>query len=365
MKFTTAPQSLVEGLAIAASAAAVRTTKPALQGVLITARKDCVLLMATDLELGIRYNLTQVEVESEGQVLIPVGKLSQIARETNDATIVLELEENTLHVRGRDSHFSLYTGDVREFPPVPDLEGQADLILAGEVLRQLVERTLFAAAKESTRYAIDGMLWDGHGARLRVVATDGRRLAVAETALEKPVGSEIRAIVPAKAMNLIGRVVSDPQELFQIKFLSNQVLFKSPRVSVSSVLAEGHFPKYQDVIPQDCDRKMKVPVAEMLSAVRRAALLTSEESKAIRLRFENNKVIMTGRAPEQGQASVHLPLACGADLLEIGFNPNFLMDVLKVLNAEEVSFELKDANRPGVFRMGDDYLYVVMPVNLS
>ncbi len=365
MKIIIAPQTLLDGLNVAAAAAASRTPKAALQGVLITALEDSVLLMATDLETGVRCNLTEVEIEQQGKTLVPVAKLAQIIRESADPTIVLELEENTLHIRGSDSHFSMYTADPQEFPPVPELEGEPDFVLSGGQLRRLIDWTLFAAAKESTRYAIDGLLWSCSGDRLKVVATDGRRLAVADAPVEKSTGKEISAIVPAKAMGLISRVVTDPDESFQIKFLSNQMLLKSSRVTLSSVLLEGHFPKYEDVIPQDCDRTVRVAAPEMLSAVRRSALLTSEESKAIRLRFDDNKVVMTGRAPEQGQASVELPLSYEAEPLEIGFNPNFLTDVLKVLDDREVELQLKDANRPGLFRSDDDYLYVIMPVNLS
>lgn len=365
MKFTIDPQAMSEGLNIAGGAAAVRTPKPALQGVLIDASADSVLLMTTDLEVGVRCSVTQVEVQRPGRALVPVAKLTQIVRETADPTIELELEDNTLHIRGGDSHFSMFTVDPEEFPPVPELEGEPDFTISGGTLRRLIERTLFAAAKTSTRYAIDGLLWNISGDRLKVVATDGRRLAMADAKVKRSAEGESSAIVPAKAMALFGRVVSDPDEVFGVKFLPNQVLLKSPRVTISSVLLEGHFPKYEDVIPQDCDRTVRVAAPEMLSAVRRSALLTSEESKAIRLHFEDNRVVMTGRAPEQGQASVQLDVKYDAEPLEIGFNPNFLTDVLKVLDDQEVELGLKDANRPGVFRSDDDYLYVIMPVNLS
>ncbi|MCH8967684.1 MAG: DNA polymerase III subunit beta [Planctomycetes bacterium] len=366
MKFVVAPQTLVSGLNIAAAGAASRTPKPALQGVLLDVQKDEVILSATDLEMGVRVRLTQVEVEREGQVLVPVAKLLQIVRESIDESMVLEVEENTLHIRGSDSHFSMYTGDPAEFPPVSELEGDSDFSITGGTLRLVIDRTLFAAAKESTRYAIDGLLWNFKGDQLKVIATDGRRLALTNAPVQNSSGGQADAIVPAKAMHLISRVVDDPEELFQVKLLSNQLLLRSPRVTVSSVLLEGHFPKYEDVIPQDCDRTVRVAAPAMLSAVRRSALLTSEESKAIRLQFDDNKVVLTGRAPEQGQASVQLPLTYDAEPLEIGFNPNFLVDVLKVFDDQEVRLSLKDANRPGLFRGdNDDFMYVLMPVNLS
>jgi DNA polymerase-3 subunit beta len=364
MKATIAATALLDGLNLCTAVAAARTPKVALQGVLVTATKDSVLLMATDLEVGIRVQLTEVEVEEEGQALVPVAKLSQIVRESSDETLAVETDDRSLYLRGRDSKFQVFLGDPREFPPVPSLEGPPDFTVSAGALKRVIERTLFAAAKESTRYAIDGLLWEKEGDRLNVVATDGRRLALAGCGLAEAQGADGKVIVPSKAVALFGRACTDPEESVAVKFLSNQVLLKSPRVTVSSVLVEGHFPKYQDVIPQDCDKRVEAASPDLLSAVRRAALLTSEESKAVRLSFGRGEVVLTGRAPEQGEASVRIAVDYDDEPLEIGFNPTFLSDVLRVINTEKVRLDLKAPNRPGVFRDGEDYVYVVMPVNL-
>lgn len=364
MKFTIAPQALLDGLNIAGAAAATRTPKPVLQGVLIEVLEDSVLLMATDLETGVRCTLEQVEVERQGKTVVPVAKLTQIIRESPDETINIELKEQRLHITGRHEQFEMFTADPQDFPPVSEMEGKPDFTISGTSLRTLIERTIFAAAKESTRYAIDGLLFNYDGERLKLVATDGRRLAMAHAEVQNCGANKSSAIVPAKAMSLIAHMPAGPDENFDIKLLSNQFLLRSPRVTLSSVLLEGHFPKYEDVIPQDCDRTVRVQAPALLGAVRRSALLTSEESRAIRLHFEKNKVVMTGRAPEQGQSSVELEVVYDAEEMDIGFNPNFLSDVLKILGDSEVQLDLKDANRPGLFR-SDDYMYVVMPVNLS
>lgn len=365
MKVTIASQALLDGLNIAAGAVALRTPKAALQCVLIRACSDSVLLMATDLEVGIRYVLTQVEVEKEGEVLVSLARLSGIVRESRDETIALELVENTLHIRGSDSHFQVYTSDPSEFPPVPELEGKADFEVSGEELRWMIDRTLFAAAKESTRYAIDGLLWERKGKQLKIVATDGRRLSMVGCEVEKAGEAESKGIVPSKAVSLFHRAVLNPEEKFRIKFLSNQVLLAGSRVTISSVLVEGNFPKYEDVIPQDCDKKVRLDTLQLLSATRRASLLTSEESRAVRLEFTTDKLVMQARAPEQGEATIEMAVDYKGDPLEIGFNPVFLSDMLKVVDSDEVLLELRDSNRPGLFRNGERHLYVVMPVNLS
>jgi DNA polymerase-3 subunit beta len=364
MKVTIASATLQEGLALCSGAAAARTPKVALQGVHITAYKDSVLLMSTDLEIGIRYQITEVEVEQEGEALVSVAKLNQIVRECTEEMISLEVKDNAMHLKGEDSHFQIFLGDAREFPPVPSLEGPPDFELEGRALRTLIDRTQFAAAKESTRYAIDGLLWEKTGDVLRIVATDGRRLASARGPI-KSSSADGRVIVPSKAVSLFARVSQDSDEPVGVKFLSNQVLLKTPKATISSVLVEGHFPKYEDVIPTDCDKTIEANVPSLLSAVRRAAVLTSEDSKAIRMGFSKEGLLLTGRSPEQGEASIRVALEYGHEPLEIGFNPTFLMDILKVIDTDTVALQLKAPNRPGLFKGGEDFLYVVMPVNLS
>ena len=134
---------------------------------------------------------------------------------------------------------------------------------------------------------------------------------------------------------------------------------------ISTVLVEGHFPKYEDVIPKDCDREMVVNTTEFLGALKRAALLTNEESKGVRLTLADGELTLASRAPEQGEATVSIPVRYNGEPLEIGFNPVFLLDVLRITHTDEVTLALKDPRRPGVMRFGDEFVYVVMPVNLE
>jgi DNA polymerase-3 subunit beta len=183
--------------------------------------------------------------------------------------------------------------------------------------------------------------------------------------LEKAGGSETGVIVPLKAVSLMDRLLSDGDEVVQIKVQPNQLLLGTARALLSTVLIEGHFPKYEEVIPRDCDKKVAIIPTEFLSAVRRASLLTTEESKGIRLGFSGDGLRLTGRSAEQGEAEVHMKVAYDGEPVEIGFNPNFLMDALKVAGSAEVTFELKDPVKPGVIKSGNSFLYVVMPVNLA
>jgi len=354
-----------EALGITATVAASRTPKPILQCVRLSAVNDALLLAGTDLEVGIRYNLSQVEISEGGEAVVPADKLAQIAHESTDETLSLEVTENVCHIRGRDSHFQIYGQDPAEFPPVAELEGEPDLQIEGVCLSSLIAKTVYAAARENTRYAINGVLWERRGKRLALVATDGRRLARAQGPLARAAKEVTDTIVPIKCMRLLTRVLDTDEAVVAVKLASNQIVLRCGPVTVSSVLVEGHFPKYEDVIPRDCDKKLELDRRELLSAVSRAALLTSEESKGVRMRFADNQLVLSSRVPDEGEATITMSVSYSGQPLEIGFNPGFLVEALRVLEADTVGLELKEPNRPGVLRAGEDFLYVVMPVSLS
>ena len=353
-----------EALGAVSSVAAARSPKPILQCTLLQTHTDHCSLIATDLEVGIRIVLNQVEVGREDRVLVSAEKLSQIVRETSDDVLELEADGTICHVRGRGSHFQIYCQSPDEFPPVADMLGDADFVMNVDVLRRLAEWTTFSAAKESTRYAINGVLWDKGTSGLNMVATDGRRLSQAMTALEGAT-AECRAIIPTKAMHLFQRVMGDADQVIRFKITENQIIASSPRATVSAGLIEGQFPNYEDVIPTDCDKELELPTEGFRVAVRQAALLTNEESKGIRFALAEGELTLSSRAPEQGEATISLPVNYDGASIEIGFNPLFLLDALRVVHTETVRFQLKDPKRPGIIRCGDDLLYVIMPVNLS
>lgn len=357
--------ALVEVFNAASGVVASRTTKDILKCVRLTTVEGGMLVSATDLEVALRVHVHQVDVKQPGDMLIAADKLGSIVRESTDETLTIEADAQACHIRGQDSHFEIYGQDPKEFPPVPDLEGTPDVEIDTEALRTLIDRTLFAVAKENTRYAINGVLWEKKGKKLGLVATDGRRLARAVGSAEQSVGEDNRMIVPAKTVQVIQKILPNIEGRVAIRFSNNQVIVRAGGYVVSSALVEGHFPQYEEVIPKDCNRKVELNTEEFLSAVRRASLLTNEQSKAVRLAFEKEKLILSSRAPEQGEATVSMRVEYNEEPLEIGFNPVFLTDALRVAGTPTVTIELKEANRPGLFRAGAGFLYVVMPVNLA
>jgi len=360
--------ALSEALALVGSVVPSRTPKPILKCVQITAEGKEVRICATDLEVGVSCVVSEVEVREAGEVLVPADRLTAIVRESADDVLVLEAADGTCEVKGADSHFTIYGHEGGQYPTVPAFDGKADLEVGLNVLQVGIEKVLFATARESSRYAINGVLWQIKDKKLVLVATDGRRLARCRvklgTAPEKGEGPE-DIIVPAKTMGLLEKIGSNEKDTVAIRLVDNQILLSCANVVISSNLVEGNFPKYEDIIPADHDKKIKLSKDAALSAVRRSSLLTSEESRGIKLSIAENKVIFSGRAPEAGDAEIEMPVEYSGEPISIGFNPNYLIDVLRVIQESEVDLELGQSDRPGVVRSGADFLCVLMPISLG
>lgn len=369
MKVSFNRSALAEALGLVTSVVPSRTPKPVLRCVRIAASGTEVRVCATNLEVGLNYLLAEVEIEREGEVVVEADRLAAIVRESAEDVLVLEATENTCEIRGADSHFTVYGQDPKQYPAVPSLaEGEGDLTIGLEQLQAGIEQCLFATAKESSRYAINGVLWEIQGKKLLFVATDGRRLARCRVSLEKGVSKEAgqqKMIVPAKTMALLDKIGSHDKETVAVKLVDNQVLMRCANVVISSNLVEGNFPKYEDIIPTDYDKRLTLSTEVVLSGVRRAALLTSEESKGIKFAVGQGTLVFSGSSPEAGAAEVSMPIDYTGEPIEIGFNPQFLTDVLRVIKTPEFDIELGQADRPGLIKSGTEFLYVLMPINLG
>jgi len=369
MKVICERAALVNAVNLCNSVVSQRTPAPVLQCMKLSATKGLLTLAATDLEVGLRLGLERVEVEEEGEALIPADKLSQIIRACDDLTLTLDTDDHALHIRGENSHFKVYGFDPKEAPQVRDFAGiKAECEIHAGTLQRLVSRTLFAAAAEHSRYAINGVLFDRKGKKLRLIATDGRRLAMAKGDCGKGDG-DASCIVPTKALNLINKLIVNPDDTVRFSVQDNQVIFavgEGETAVLTSNLVEGAFPPFEDVIPKDQDKRVTFDAPTLASAIRRAALLTNEESKGVRLSFGDKTLTLTSRAPEMGEAEVTLQAEkYEGEALEICFNPGYITDALKVVDGGDVIIELKAANKPGVISTGQDFTYVIMPVNLQ
>ena len=360
--------AFAEALGLLASVVPARTPKPILRCVRLTAGEKEITIRATDLEVGVNYRAYEVQVEKSGDVVVPADKLTAVVRESTDDVLALEVKDGICKITGSDSHFTIYGQDAAAFPEVPGFDGQPDLEVGLQNLQSAVRQTLFATARESTRYALNGILWEIKGKKLALIATDGRRLARSRINLAAAPAKNLEAskiIVPAKTLSLLEKLPAGEKDTASIKFVDNQILLAAGNVVISSNLIEGTFPKYEDIIPSDYDKKITLPTEAALSAVRRSALLTSEESRGIHLAISKDKLVFACRAPETGDATVDMHIDYSGAPIEIGFNPQYIMDCLRILPEQQFTLELGQPDRPGLIKCGKDFLYVLMPINLS
>lgn len=340
-----------------------RTPKPVLSCVKLTASGGKLNVFATNLELFASMDIAQVDVQAEGVALVNHKKLTAIVTASADGTLTLELDDaGFLTVRGADCRYRLHTVDASEMPPMRIAEEGPTIKADPGAFGAAMAKVTFACSTETSRYAINGVLLTGKGKKLEAVATDGRRLAVASWPARVE-GDMVDSIIPSGAIQAVRRIIGDDEEV-TITIGGGNAVFAGGGATVATNLVEGNFPPYKDVVPKNHDKTAKVNAEALASLVRRATILTNEESKGVRFAFTAGKLTLTTRAPEIGESEMSCAIEYEGEPLEIGFNPRFVGDALKACGALEVSLELTAANKPMTI-CADGFLCVVMPVSLN
>jgi DNA polymerase-3 subunit beta len=323
--------------------------------------------MATDLEVGIRIEVGDINVETEGSVVLPVGRFGSLLRESSDEKLKLEVDESGATIRGERSVFKFPSEDPDEFPQIVTFEEEKYHEVPARLFRELIRRTLFATDTESSRYALGGVLLEFDNQKITAVGTDGRRLAKMEGPAQSINGhtsGESMTIVPTRSMQLLERALSDGDAEIQVAARANDILVRTPRTLVYSRLVEGRFPKWRDVFPVRQNAvKIDMAVGPLYTAVRQAAIVASEESRGINFSFGNGSLVIAGSTAEIGESRIELPIAYDGDDITIAMDHRFVADFLKVLDPEKsITVEIENSESPALFATDDGYGYVVMPM---
>jgi DNA polymerase-3 subunit beta len=347
-------------------AVTARDLNPILRNLKMVAEDGRCTLLATDLELSIRLEVRGVQVEEAGEAILPAARTTAILREATDEEVHLEASHDACQVRGRTAEFEMPSEDPANFPEVPAFAAEQYHEIAAGELRRLIRRTAFAAAKENARYSMTGVLWELEEGVARLVATDGRRLAVAQSPATAHGGHTTKGqtpVVPSKAVDLLDRNLDDDEELVRVSLRPNEVLFKTERATLCSRLVEGRYPSYRDVFPKKQPVKIPLPVGPFLTAVRQAAIMMDEETRRVTFGFAKGKLTLQAHGKETGRSKVEMPVEYDGKALNVSFNPAFLIEMLRTLDADAVlTADLVDAGTVGVFRLGEEYSYLVMPL---
>lgn len=363
MKFNITKDVLLKGIQNVQNAINPKNTLPVLSNILIEAAGETIVFTATDLDIGI-VSEVKIKPAAEGSITVPAKKFNDIIKELPNEELSISVKKNNMvHIECERNTFKIMGLAKDEYPQLPEFKDRSFITIQQKKLKTMLKMTSFAVSSDETRYVLNGILFVIRPTHMRLVATDGRRLALTEDKAEFPKTPERKLIVPTKAVNELVRVLGDDGDV-KILFGDTQVLFDAGPTKLVSRLIEGDFPNYEQVIPKESKDKLLSPTDKFLSALRRVALFTNPDSMAIKIDLNRDKMILSKSTPYLGEARVELDVDYKGKDLSVGFNPQYLIDILKNMDQETVNFELVDSEKPGVVRTGSEYVYVVLPMQL-
>ena len=374
MKFKINRDHFANGLAQVLNVVGSKATMPILSNVLIEAEKDQISLTTTNLDLGIRCKI-KAEVKETGAVTLPVKRLATIVRELPNVDVSVDTSPNhSTKIASGGSNFRIMGIGKEEFPPLPEFGDEKAYTLEQSELTTMLKSVAYAQSTDETRYILNGVYFNFRDAKLTLVATDGRRLALTSKEMEVPAASAGAIILPAKTVSELTRML-DKGEKLKINFNDRRAAFQIAtdkdnsglvdHVYLYSKVVEGNYPNYQQVIPKETHQRIKLERELFLQCVHRAALVCSEKSNSVKIKLTSNLLEITAQSPDFGEAHESMAIGYSGPDLQVAFNPAFIMDPLKALAKDEIFFEVKDEVSPGVFKTLDNFICVIMPVRLS
>jgi len=368
MKITVARQELLDTVNKVKSVVSAKTALPILSHVLLEAEGSSLRVTATDLKVSIECS-ADCTVQKVGSLTVSCQRLHSILSELPEADVQLSLlENNIVELECNGILTRLYSLSPDEFPPMRSFDGIEPLVFKQSVLKKLFTKTSFAICTDQSRYNLTGLLFQISNGRLVVVATDGRRmsLAIEEEGISSDV--EVKVIIPSKMIHELERLLGD-DELVKVYIDESQAGFFFDNVRVVTSLIEGNFPNYEMVVPQKHDKEVICNNEKFIEAMRRTRTMTNEKFNSVRFKISADTILLQVSTPEVGDYKEDLDITYGGEPMEIAFNPDFILDVLRRIESEKVCLILKDANSPGVIKPYTDapldtYINVIMPIRL-
>ena len=366
MNFTITRQNLHNGLAAVSASIPSKTTLPVLSNILFEAKDDGVWMSGTDLDVAVRVKVL-ADVKEPGSLTAPGKKLQEITRELPDQPVEVTTRGEQIELSCGRSRFKLNGLPADEFPTLASVDFTEGVSVAGKDLNSLIHHTSFAVSTEESRPILNGVLWEMRDGEMKMVATNGHRLARMGVSVEATGKPSSDFIVPPAALTQVQRLFKDADTL-QVARSGNHLGFRAETTEVYTRLIEGTYPNYDQVIPRDNDKVATVDKKSFESAVRRMAVVASDQTHRIRLKFESGTVHLNVLTPDLGEGHDELEVGYDGEELEIGFNANYLLEVLRYMPSDEVKIAFKAPERAATIEpVGEDavdYLCLVMPLRL-
>ncbi len=368
MQITCERALLLKGVQTAARAVNPKSTLPVLANLYVAASQDSIHLVGTDLEVGIECRLP-AQVAEEGALTIPAKVFTEVLSQLPDEQVSIATEEGNMAViRGERAEFRILGLPADEFPLLPEVGEEMRMAIDPDLLRAVIKETIFAASKDEARAILMGALFTvREGNILRLVTTDGHRLAISEAPLEEAPQTEVNLIVPASALEEVARIAGQAHESVVIRGSQNQLQFSFGHINLTTRLIEGQFPDYEQVIPKESKTAITAPRRELLGCIKRLAIVARQNANKIIFRISDGEIVMSAESQEVGKAEERLVTEVEGEPMEIAFNAQYLAEALNVLSSDIVRFELTGTLSPGVIKpVGEErfFLYIVMPMQI-
>ena len=374
MKIKGSKSQILYGVQVVENTVSIKPSLPILLNILLEADEKSIganklRMTTTNLEITTKC-MIPIKIEEAGGITIPVRLFSNIIRELPEKELTIQTKENNIIIECEKSVFKVFGLPPNEFPSPPKPDEIISTSINSNILKDIIRKTRFAVSVDETRHALTGVNLNLKDNRVKMVATDGHRLAFIGEQVPTPPKEELSVIIPTKVLNEIIRVFPEEGEKVKLSVGKNYILFSLENISIMSRLVEGTFPNYEQVIPKEPKISIQANTKALLESTRRISLLTDEKSNLIKVKAEKGKLLITGSTPSAGEGKEEIECALTGDEIEIGFNVKYLLDILRAMDTEEVVIRLTNPSSPVLLQpfskdpKEDNYFCVVMPLRL-
>ncbi|NWF55214.1 MAG: DNA polymerase III subunit beta [Syntrophaceae bacterium] len=371
MEFLIDKGEFTKGLFLSQSVVEKKGTMPILLNVLIETKENAILITATDLEIGIKGQYPG-EVQKPGNITLSAKKLYEVVKELPEKRVSFRMKENQwVEIKSGKSLFNIMGVSAETFPSFPAYEEEEFILMEAAVLREMIEKTLFAVSTDESRYNLTGVFFtryqEEEGQKMRMVATDGYRLSLIDRGLKAEIGGlEKGILLPKKGLVELSRLLEEEGEEIWLKLKNNNLIVKKENVVLIMRLLDAEFPDYHQVIPTQTKRRIRMKRNHLLESLKRVSILSSEKTKGVKFHFAEDLLELSSYNPDFGEAKEEFSIEYRGEELTVGFNYRFILEVLNILSSEEIVMEFEDGVSPAIIRPANDekHTCVVMPMRI-